>query len=63
MVSRAQYRAVDKYRRNAIDRFDLKLKSGEKAMVRNHAYSRGESINAFIRRAILTQLLRDVGKK
>ena len=51
-VSKAQQRAVNKYMKENYDRVNLTLPKGKKDAVKAHAESRGESLNAFISRAI-----------
>lgn len=45
-----------------LDHVPLRLPKGEKEKIRAHAESRGESVNAFIVRAIAETLERDNGK-
>lgn len=58
-ASKAQQRAVNKYITNNYDRINLTLPKGEKDVIRSHAAARGESVTAFISRAIAEQLIRD----
>ena len=51
-TSKAQQRAVNKYMAANYDRINLTLPKGKKDVIRTHADSRGESVNAFINRAI-----------
>lgn len=51
-VSKAQQRAVNKYMKENYDRVNLTLPRGKKEAVKAHAESQGESLNAFINRAI-----------
>ena len=41
------------------DRLELKLKKGRKAGIQEHARSRGESMNAFLTRAVEDAIARD----
>jgi len=41
------------------DRINLTVQKGEKDAIRSYAASRGESVNAFINRAIQNQMLSD----
>lgn len=43
----------------AYDRINLTLPKGQKDIIKAHAEGRGESVNAFINRAIDNQLERD----
>lgn len=61
-VSEAQRRAVAKYNAANYDRVELRLDKGRKEAVKAHAEARGESLNAFINRAILEAMERDAAK-
>ena len=41
------------------DRMSFTMKKGEKQIVSDHAAKTGESVNVFIRRAVLEQIKRD----
>lgn len=45
----------------AYDRINLTLPKGQKDIIKSHAEGRGESVNAFINRAIDNQMERDNG--
>lgn len=45
----------------AYDRINLTLPKGQKNIIKAHAESQGESVNAFINRAIDNQMKRDKG--
>lgn len=45
----------------AYDRINLTLPKGQKDIIKAHAESQGESVNAFINRAIDNQMKRDKG--
>ncbi len=51
-LSEARKRANAKYNQKAYDRIEVKVKKGKKEEIREFAESQGESINAFINRAI-----------
>ena len=51
-VSKAQQKAVNKYIKNHYDRVNLTLPMGYKEKIREAASENGESVNAFILRAI-----------
>ncbi|MDR2655327.1 MAG: hypothetical protein LBC56_04530 [Oscillospiraceae bacterium] len=51
-VSDAKKRANAKYSLKAYDRIELKVKKGRKADLQAHAAAQGESLNAFVNRAI-----------
>ena len=48
----ARKRANAKYNLKAYDRVELKVKKGKKEIIKQYAEEHGESLNAFINRAI-----------
>jgi len=58
-ISEAQRRAVAKYNAENYDRVELRLEKGKKAIAKAHADTQGESLNAFINRAITETMARD----
>lgn len=58
-VSKAQQKAVNKYVKNNYDRVNVTFPKGKKALIQTHAESNGESVNAFINRAIDEAMDRD----
>lgn len=58
-TSKAQQRAVNKYVANNYDRVLVTMPKGRKAEIQAHAEARGESVNAFIGRAISETMSRD----
>lgn len=52
-LSEARKRANAKYNQKAYDRIEVKVKKGKKEEIREFAEAQGESINAFINRAIM----------
>lgn len=58
-VSKAQQKAVHKYVKANYDRQELTMPKGKKEIIRSHAEQRGESVNAFINRAIDETIQRD----
>lgn len=58
-VSKAQQKAVNKYVRDNYDRVNVNMPKGQKETVKAHAEARGESVNAFINRAVLETMERD----
>lgn len=58
-VSKKQQGHVNKYIAKAYDRINLTIPKGEKDIIKDHAESMGESVNAFINRAIGETMERD----
>ena len=58
-VSAAQQKAVNKYVKENYDRINVNMPKGRKEAVKAHAEAKGESLNAFINRAILETMERD----
>ena len=58
-VSKAQQRAVNKYVANNYDRVLVTMPKGQKDIIKTHAEAHGESVNAFIGRAIAEAMERD----
>ena len=58
-ISDAQRRAVAKYNAANYDRVELRLEKGKKDVAKAHAEAQGESLNAFINRAINETMERD----
>ena len=58
-VSKAQQRAVNKYMAANYDRINLTVPKGQKNTIKAHAQAQGESLNAFINRAITQTMERD----
>ena len=55
----AHKRATMKYKKKAYDRIELQVKKGKKDELKEHANSKGESLNGFINRAIDETVERD----
>ena len=49
----SQKRAVAKYNAANYDRVELRLEKGQKDVVKAHAEAKGESLNAFVNRAMV----------
>lgn len=62
-TTKAGQRAVNKYMRENYDRVNLTMPKGKKDEVQVHASQRGESVNAFINRAIDEAMERDKAEK
>lgn len=62
-TSEAQLRASRKYVENTYERMNLRVPKGEKAIIQEHAREQGESVTAFMVRAIHETMKRDKDKK
>lgn len=58
-MGKASTKAQNKYIAKAYDRINLTMPKGKKEIVQAHAESNGESVNAFINRAIDEAIERD----
>ena len=58
-VSKAQQRAVNKYVKSNYDEVKLRMHKGKKDVIQAHAAQQGESVNAYINRAIDEAMQRD----
>ena len=58
-VSKKQQASVNKYVRANYDRINVTFPKGEKETIKAHAEARGESVNAFIIRAVREALERE----
>ena len=58
-VSKAQQKATAKYMKANYDEFKVRTPKGKKEQVQAHTESTGESVNAFINRAIDHEMERD----
>lgn len=58
-ISKRQQASVNRYIDKAYDRINLTVPKGDKERIEAHAAGRGESVNAFIRRAITETMDRD----
>ena len=61
-ISEARKRANAKYNLKAYDRIELKVAKGKKEQIRTFAEANGESINAFVNRAI-SEAMNEVPRK
>lgn len=59
-ISEAQKKAVAKFNAANYDRVELRLPKGQKQTLKDHAESRGETLNGFVNRAIQETLSRDL---
>lgn len=51
-ATKAQQKAVAKYMKENYDEIKLRVEKGQKAIIKAHADSKGESVNGFVNRAI-----------
>lgn len=58
-ISKAQQKAVQKYVKNNYDRVVLTLPKGRREAIKEHASHAGESMNAFIVRAVNETMARE----
>lgn len=58
--SDAQRKAVAKYNSKNYDQIQLRVPKGEKEAIQTHAENMGESVNAFIYRAIQETMKKDL---
>ena len=58
-VSKAQQASVNRYVKANYDRVNVTMPKGKKDVIKAHAEARGESVNAFIGRAIDEAMERD----
>lgn len=58
-MGKASTKAQNKYILKAYDRINLTVPKGDKERIKTHADARGESVNAFINRAIKNQIEED----
>ena len=58
-VTKANQRAVNKYVKNNYDRINVTMAKGKKDTLKAHAEAMGESVNAFINRAIIYTMEQD----
>lgn len=55
-------RASKKYDEEKIERIPMRVPKGKKEIIQAHAASQGESVNAFLNRAVDETMKRDKGK-
>ena len=58
-TTKAQQKAVSKYMKENYDVFQIRIPKGQRDKLKEHAEIMGESLNAFIKRAIAETIERD----
>ena len=58
-ISEAQQRATAKYRKENYDQLVVKIRKGEKALLKAYANDHDESLNSFVKRAINEAIKRE----
>lgn len=61
--SEALKRAIKKYDKEKIDRIAMRVPKGKRELIQAHAQEQGESVNAFLNRAVNEAIERDLAKK
>lgn len=59
IVGRTSSAVKDRYNAKVYDEIKIRVSKGQKAEIKAHADVNGESVNAFIKRAIESQMQRD----
>lgn len=59
VVSEAQLRATRKYLKEKVEDIRFRVPMGRKAIIKAHANKKGESVNAFINRAVTETIEKD----
>lgn len=60
-ISEARHRANEKYNAKAYEEIKVRVLKGQKEVIQSAARSKGESVNAYIIRAIAERMERDPG--
>ena len=58
-TTKAQHQAVSRYKQKNYDRLELRTQKGQREEIKAHAERVGESMNAFLLRAIKETMQRD----
>ena len=58
-ISESRRRANNKYNKEKVENIYLRVPMGRKAIIQEYAKKRGESVNAFINRAVNETMERD----
>lgn len=59
MGGKNSYESIKRYQDKAYDAIPLRVRKGKKDAIKAHAAARGESVNAYINRAIDHEMERD----
>lgn len=59
----AQAKAAKKYLKESVEDVRIRVPKGQKAVIKDHAEKQGESMNAFVIRAINETMKRDSSRK
>lgn len=62
MGGKTSAESINRYMEKAYDRITMLVKKGQKEEIKAHAAAQGESVNAFIKRAIQETMERDQEK-
>ena len=60
-ISEARHRANEKYNAKAYEEIKVRVLKGQKEVIQSAAHNKGESVNAYIVRAITERMERDRG--
>lgn len=60
--SKQQQEAADKYLKEKVDTIALRIQKGKKSIIQAHAEAQGESVNAYINKAIDQRMEREAGE-
>lgn len=60
--SEAQKKATAKWQREKVEEVKFRVPMGKKAIIQEHAAKQGESVNAFLNRAVSETMERDAAK-
>ena len=58
----AQKRATAKWQREKVEEIKFRVPKGQKAIIHEHVAKRGESVNAFLNRAVIETIEREKQK-
>ncbi len=62
-LTEAQKRAVKKYNAKAYDEIKIRVKRGQKQVLKDIAEEHGESLNGYIKKAVQTKIKADTGEE